>query len=170
MEPRNTIVTIQNPAEDSVVINPYAVLSPEAVIENYGGKIKHGAFVSIIERDGLDNTIGGSIFVADRETDGRLYLQNNEFLIDGEGADVDDIGAVVASGDVELEASEELETFTVFGNNDNGVDFVAVVTATEATVRDVGIQAGLVDEGFEDSVSIDCILKGDQSTVERVTA
>lgn len=171
MEPTvtNTIVTIQNPTEDSIVINPTAVLSAEDVVEQYGGKIKHGAFVSLTERDGRDNTIGGSIFVADREVDGRLYLQNNEYLLDGDGADIDSIGSVCASGEVELDASVvegELETFTVYGINDDHQTFTAVITATEATAEEVGIKAGLVDDGYEHLVKIAAILKGNQTGLE----
>lgn len=170
MEPTNTIVTIQNPGEESIVINPYAVLTATQVAEQYGGKIKHGAFVSIAERNGFDNTTGGSIFVADRDTDGILYLQNNEYMNDGV-CGVDTIGAVAGSADVPLEPDPaDLETFTVFGNNDDNEDFVAVVTATEDTVYSVGVQAGLVDEGYEEDVDIVLIVKGDQRNLERVTA
>lgn len=180
MEPNIiTILTIQNPGEDSFVINPYGALSPEATIEQYGGKIKHGAFVTLIDRDaGSGNTVGGSIFVADRETDGRLYLQDNSYLAEDNAykADIDDIGAVVAvvaSGDVPLDPPPvdpaDLETFTVFGNNDDIGAFVAVVSATEDTVYDVGVKAGLVDEGYEEDVDIVLIVKGDQSNLERVS-
>lgn len=175
MEPSNTIITIQNPGEEAAVINPYAVLSPEDVVQQYGGQIKHGAFVTLIGRDGLDNTVGGLILVADRETDGRLYLQNNEFLTEDNAykADIDDIGAVVASGEVPLDPPPvdpaDLETFTVFGNNDDNENFVAVVSATEDTVYDVGVKAGLVDEGYEEDVDIVLIVKGDQSNLERVS-
>jgi hypothetical protein len=166
MEPTITLVTIQNPGEDSVIINPFGVETPESVIEKYGDQIKHGAFVSLIDRDTNSNTVGGLILVADREADDILYLQNNEYMSDDNAADVDQIGAVIASGDVAL--AEELETFTVVGNNDDGEAFVAVVTATEDTVYNVGVQAGLVDEGFENSVTIDLIVKGAHPDLEQV--
>lgn len=171
MEPNiYTILVIQNPGEESIVINPFGALSPERALEQYGGQIKHGAFVALIDRDaGSGNTVGGAIFVADREADGRLYLQNNEFLVNGEGADIDDIGTVVTSGEVELEVPEaDLETFTVYGVNDNSETFTAVVSATEDTVADVAVKAGTVDEGFGHLVKIVAILKGDQSDLESV--
>jgi hypothetical protein len=173
LEPNtHTLLTIQNPGEDSVVINPFGALTPEQAAEQYGGQIKHGAFVTLVDRDVRSgNTVGGVILIADREADGRLYLQNNEYMTEDNPhkADVDDIGAVVASCDVPEDVPEpELETFTVFGNNDDSEDFVAVVAATDDTVYDVGVKAGLVDEGYESDVEIRLILKGDWSHLEPI--
>lgn len=169
MEPGSiTVVAIQNPGEEAVIIRAGA-LTPETAIEQFGEQIQHGAFVALTDRDYHGNTTSVTLLVADRETDGRLYLQDNSYLYPDNQykADVDDIGAVVASGDVPL-PEPDLETFTVFGNNDDGEDFVAVVSATEDTVHDEGVKAGLVDEGFENSVSINLILKGDCSDLEAV--
>jgi len=162
MEPNLVTLVVQNPGEQAEVIARDYGLTPGTAIEQYGGQIKHGAFVSL-SGDGVQ------LLVADREVDGILYLQNNEHLIDGQGADIDLIGSVVASGDVPCEPDEaDLETFTVYGVNDNHETFTAVVSATEDTIADVAVKAGTVDEGFEHLVKIVAILKGDQTDLESV--
>lgn len=171
MIPDITIVAVSNPGdEEATVFVASTVLSAEEVIEQYGNKINHGAFVSVTYRDGRGNTTRVLHFIADRSVSS-LYLQNNEFMADEDDApDVDDIGTVVASGYAPLETpEEELETYTVFGRNDDSENFVAVVTATEETVAEVAVKAGTVDEGCEHLVIIGAILKGDQSDLDRVS-
>ncbi len=166
-----TILAVKNPSdevENATILAERPGLTPEAVIEEFGDKIERGAFVSLTERDEGGNTTNVLLYVADRSGDS-LYLQDNGNIGPDYGADIDDIGDVIESGYAPLADPEpELETFTVFGNNDDGEDFVAVVSATEDTVRETGVQAGLVDPGFEDSVSIGLILKGDHSDLENV--
>lgn len=169
MEPGSVVIlAVQNPGEAAVIIARDFGLTPNGAIEQYGDQIKQGAFVSLTERDNDGNTASVALFVADRVGD-TLYLQDNSFMSDSEAPSIDDIGSTVASGEAPLTPNPaELETFTVFGNNDDGEAFVAVVTATEDTVYNVGVQAGLVDEGFENSVTIDLIVKGEQADLERV--
>lgn len=170
MIPNITIVAISNPGDaEATIIVASTVLSAEEVIEQYGDKINHGAFVSVIYRDGHGDTTRVLHFIADRSGN-YLYLQNNNFMADEDNApDVDYIGAVVASGYAyaPLETpEEELETYTVFGRNDDSENFVAVVSATEETVAEVAVRAGTVDEGCEHLVTIGAILKGDQSDLD----
>lgn len=166
-----TILAIQNPGEtEATILRELEGIDLLSVIEKHGAIIEHGAFVSLTDRDLDGNTCGVRQFIADR-IGNTLYLQNNEFMRhEDERANVDDIGSVVESGYAPLPAPKpELEAFTVFGTNDAGEGFVAAVAATEDTVYDVGVQAGLVDQGYEADVMIVAILKGDQSGVERVT-
>jgi hypothetical protein len=160
MEPVDiTILAIQNPgSEETVIVSPQRTVSPQQAADEYGSQIQQGAFVTLIDRSPHGNTVGVTVLVADRNGD-VVYLQTNDAIADNE-VDIDAIGRVVAES-YNPEPKVELETFTVFGNNDDGDDFVAVVSATEDTVHDVGVQAGLVDAGFEGSVTISCILKGD---------
>ena len=166
-----TIVSIQNPGDAEATNIVAESLTPTGVIEQYGSRIAQGAFVALTDRDFINgNTQRVSLFVADR-VETNLYLQNNELMQDENvAADPDNIGAVIASGQAPLASTEELETFTVFGVNDDGENFSAVVSATEDTVHDVGIKAGLVDEGWENSVKIDLIVKGDALDLERVSS
>lgn len=169
--PTYSIVGITNPKEGAAQAATdvlASVADPASIISDYGDQIENGALVSITDRDGNGNTVGQYLYIADRESnEDTLILRNNATLGDL-SVFLYEAGGEVARGESAPEA--ELETFTVFGNNDDGEDFVAVVTATEDTVADVGVQAGLVDEGFEGSVSISLILKGDHSDTEVVAA
>lgn len=167
MEPADiTILAIQNPGDaEATIANPQRILTPNTAIEQYGGQIKQGAFVTLTDRSVNGNTVSVTTFVADRIGD-TLYLQNNAGIAENE-VSIDSIGGVEAQGYAPPEP--ELETFTVFGNNDDGENFVAVVSATEDTVVEEGVKAGLVDEGYEADVTIAAVLKGDQSGLERVS-
>lgn len=164
-----TILAIQNPGETkSIIIRDVGEPGRDA-IEKHGAVIKRGAFVSFTTRDNLGNTSAVEHFIADRVSN-RVYLQDNGHfaldLDDAEAPDVDYIGAVIHSGDAAPTGG--LETFTVYGNNDDDEDFVAVVSATEDTVYDEGVKAGLVDAGYEDDVAIHNIVKGDLRELEFV--
>lgn len=168
------ILAIQNPGEDTA-LEIHIDFDPDGgaleAIEQYGADIQRGAFVSITQRDYHGNTKSVTHFIADRAGE-QLYLQSNDWMYDKESsANVDQIGAVVASARAPLSKPEpELETFTVFGNNDYGNDFVAVVAATDATVHRVAAAEGCVDLGDEGQVDIHVILKGDYSNVESIPA
>lgn len=154
----NTIIGIQNSDEETAeVIVHGSALTASGVIEHYGHKINKGAFVSVTDVDGAGVTVGITIYIADK-LDTTVYLQDNAF---GDETDIDNVGSTVAVGEVSV--PEELETFTVYGVNDNSETFIAVVTATESTVEDVAITAGTVDEGVEHLVKIVAVLRGDQT-------
>lgn len=168
-----TIIAIKNPEETPLVIDDGFVLDGNEVAEQYGKQIKRGAFVTLIDVDYDGDADGDAeLYIADRVED-RVYLQSNDQVGDG-GNSIDAVGSVhTYADDVPLESDEpdpaDLETFTVFGNNDDNENFVAVVSATEETVREVGINAGVVDEGCEGMVDIVLIVKGDQSSAEVVS-
>lgn len=169
MEPADiTILAIQNPGDaEATIVNPQSIITPDTAIEEYGSQIKQGAFVSLTDRNSGGNTVNVALFVADRVGD-VVYLQNNESVVERH-VSIDDIGSVVAAHGAPLTPDEaDLETFTVFGTNDDGERFIAVVSATEDTVEDVGVKAGLVDKGYEADVSIAAVLKGDHSGLESV--
>jgi hypothetical protein len=161
MEP--TILAVQNPGEETILI-PQVGTDLEDIIINYGSQFEHGAFVALIEKDAFGQVRTIRQFVVDKITDGQTYLQDNSYMSEDGAANVDHIGAVVSAGfPDDPTPEEELETFTVYGVNDDDEAFSAVVSATESTVESVGVQAGLVDEGFESHVKIVAILKGDQT-------
>jgi len=173
MNPDITVLAIQNPGEEAEIFRIPSV-DAYGAIDNYGEKMQHGAFVSLTARDSQGNTTDVKLYVVDR-IGSTVYLQMNDRLQDEEAPSIDYIGGVVASGEAPLPTPPvpepepvELETFTVFGNNDDNENFVAVVSATEDTVHEVGVQAGLVDEGYEDQVDIVLIVKGDHSDAEPV--
>lgn len=178
MEPADiTILAIQNPGDaEATIVNPQSIITPDTAIKEYGGQIKQGAFVSLTDCSPNGNTVGACIFVADRAGD-VVFLHSNAYMsldsalyIDNIGEIIDNIGEIIASRSAPLIPDEaNLETFTVFGTNDDGYPFRAVVSATKDTVYDVGVKAGLVDEGYEGNVSIAVVLKGDQSGLESVT-
>jgi hypothetical protein len=162
---------IQNPgvAVAQVIVGPPGLTPPE-IISNYGGKIAQGAFVSVAEFNAYNLPTGGGVFVADR-IDDHLYLQDNSGLAEREeGPTIDAIGEVINSGYAPLDAPpEQLETFTVFGLNDDGEAFTAIVAATEDTIETVGRTAGATSWGGAADVELQLIVKGDASGWERVT-
>lgn len=170
MEPGSIVIlAVQNPGEAATVVACDFGLTPKIAIDKYGDQIKQGAFVSLTERDNDGNTAAVSIYVADRVLD-QLYLQDNEYLSESGAPSIDIIGSVIEQGHAPLAPDPtELETFTVFGKNDDEENFVAVVSATVDTVHDAGVKAGLVDEGYEEDVVINVVLKGDYSNLETVS-
>lgn len=156
MNPYITILAIQNPGRpEAVIIRHRGALSPPTVITKHSAKIEHGAFVSLTERDIDGNTRSVSHFIADR-TPNQLYLQNNDYMQDDTAPAVNEIGAFVAGG-IAKPIQVELETFTIFGKDDNDEVFVTIVDATEDTARD-GFGADVI------------IFKGDQSELEIVSS
>jgi hypothetical protein len=168
MEPTSiTIVAIQNPGDaEATIVNPQEIITPDDAIEKFGTQIEQGAFVSLTGRSINGNTIGVQILVADR-SGASLYLQDNEFMQDEEtAADVDNIGKVIASGYAPL---PQLNTYTVFGSNDDGERFVNVCTAeTPEEAAKQTKTAVLVDAGCESMVDIVIVLTGDHSDAEAV--
>jgi hypothetical protein len=175
------IIAITNPSDESAEAGiveeiPYPGLTPRTILERYGSKLEDGAQVVMTN---IDNSRVWQ-YIATRETDGTesIALRSNNGLAreDGDQTFIQFVAAgpghgefIIEVGDYELERPEppvELETFTVYGENDDDERFVAVVSATEDTVREAGIKAGLVDEGYEADVRIDLILKGDQTDLE----
>jgi hypothetical protein len=122
--------------------------------------------VSLTGRSLNGNTTRVQILVADRSGD-FLVLQDNEFMRDEEtGAGVNNIGKVIVGGYAPL---PQLNTYTVFGSNDNNEQFVNVCTAE--TAEEAAMQtktAVLVDEGCESMVDINIVLTGDHSDAEAV--
>ena len=159
-----TIVGIQNPGDEAAeVFRTGYALTPSDIANHFSDKIESGAFVTAIDRDPHGNTVGIKVFIADKSEE-VVYLQNNEY---GEEANIDLLGDVVCS--VEFEAKAELETFTVYGTDDNGSPFRAVITATEADAEEAGIEAGTVNWGCGYLVKIVAILKGDVTKEEVVS-
>lgn len=168
MEPTSiTIVAIQNPGDaEATIVNPQEIITPDDAIEKFGAQIEQGAFVSLTGRNIKGNTTGVQILVADRSGDS-LYLQDNEFMQDKEmAADVDNIGKIIASGYAPL---PQLNTYTVFGANDEGERFVKVCTAeTPEEAAEQTKIAVLVDAGCAHLVKVDIVLTGDHSDAEVV--
>lgn len=166
-----TVVAIQNPGEETQVFRANE-LTPYSAAEQFGVHMKQGAFVALTNHDERGNTESVALFVVDTlaTAEGRrVYLQNNERFADSDfpEVDIDDIGCVIGYADL---AVAPLETYTVFGINDDRENFVAVITATPDTVEEQAVKAGLVDEGYESSVQIVAIFKGDQTDLENVIA
>jgi hypothetical protein len=157
------LIAITNPSDESAeagfVHSQVGHTTVESIIPEYGDKIEDGAQIVIVD-DGPDPRVWQ--YIAERAGDEIFIRANNTIAL---YIDTEEVGPCIVRGSVA--PATELETFTVFGNNDYGEHFVAVVAATEETVYDVGVQAGLV-EGYENSVSIAAILKGNQSHLERV--
>lgn len=166
----NTTVVITNPGEDAQVIKALESLTPQSVINNYHESIERGAFVAVIDIDSYYNTFDVKQFIADK-TATTVFLQDNSrvpALEEEDGADIDEIGAVVSS--LEITPPVTLVPFTVFGTNDDDEAFTAVVSATEETVYEVGRVAGSTLPGYEGDVVIALVLPGDQSGIDRVSA
>lgn len=185
-----TLIAITNPsdpsAEASIVRNvDYDAGCPEGILENFGDKLEDGAQVVMVKRERVWQ------YLATRESpppggfdSGSIALRNNNALVrdsrydndafidymnGSDNFDIIAMGNYPLASDVAAEATDEpLETFTVFGNNDDGEDFVVVVSATEDTVREVGAKAGLVDEDYVDLVDINLIVKGEHPDLECV--
>lgn len=159
------LIAITNPSDESAesgfVHTQDGYITVESIIPEYGERIEDGAQIVIVTNGPRPRVWQ---YVAERVGDD-IWVRVNNTLSDY--IDTEDVGPCVAQGSVAT--APDLETFTVFGENDNGERFVAVVAATEDTVEDVAVKAGLVDEGFESDVDIHLILKGDQSDLETVT-
>lgn len=168
MEPTSiTIVAIQNPGDaEATIVNPQEIITPDDAIEKFGAQIEQGAFVSLTDRNINSNTTSVQILVADRVADS-IYLQNNAFMQDeGTAPDVDSIGEVIARGYAPL---PQLNTYTVFGSNDDGERFVNVCTAeTPEEAAKQTKTAVVVNAGCESMVDIVIVLTGDHSDVEAV--
>lgn len=157
------LIAITNPSDESAeagfVHTQVGYITTERIIPDYGDKIEDGAQIVIVS-DGPNPRVWQ--FIAERVDDDIWIRVNNTT---GDYIDTEDVGPSVASGSVEPEAP--LETYTVFGENDDAEPFRAVVTATSpAAAKAAGIQAGLVDEGFEHDVDIAAVLKGNVSDVD----
>lgn len=160
-----SIISIQNPNETEEVIAPGYLVDGSELIDSYGEKIKYGAFVVIIDLDDQDEPDGDSeTFIADR-IDDTVYLHTNSALTSRESGLIDRLGSSYWSGDAPEANTEPQEEFTVFGTNDDGEKFVALVTATPATVVEEGRKAGATVEGYEDQVTVVLAVKGDQRTL-----
>lgn len=160
----NTIIGIQNPGtETAEVINPGRGLSAEQVIEAYGAQIEKGAFVSLTNRNLHDNTVSVTNYIAD-VVGTSVYLQSNEF---GDSVNIDEVGAVAASGEVAvIEPEQPTEPYTVVGTDDDDEPFVAIVAASSPEqAKSEGIAAALVDEGYEYAVTVVAVFQGDLNGV-----
>lgn len=161
-----TTGVIQNVGEEPITVRSQYFIENDEFISKYGSKIKRGAFVALFNFD-AGMLVSSRQFIADRiET--RVYLQDNSNVITS-NCNIDFVGEIVAHGNAALEGEiPGLETFTVFGENDDGERFTAVISATEETAFKAAIDAGTVDRGWEDDVTIAAILYGDQSTLDQV--
>lgn len=162
-----TLIAITNPSDESAqagfVHTQGGVITVESIIPEYGDKIEDGAQIVIV--DDSFPTINVWQYIAERCGDEVwLHVNNTARLY----VDIDDVGPVVAQGTLTAPEPEvELETFTVFGENDDAEAFRAVVTAASpAAAKAAGTAAGLVDEGCEDMVRVDAVLKGDVSEAD----
>lgn len=160
------LIAITNPSDESAqsgfVHTQTGHVTVESIIPEYGEKIEDGAQIVIVS-DGPAPRVWQ--YIAERVGDD-IWIRVNNTLSDY--IDTEDVGPCVAQGTVTATEPEvELETYTVFGENDDGEQFRAVVTAANpAAAKAAGIQAGLVDEGFERDVDIAAILKGDVTDVD----
>ncbi len=171
------LIAITNPsdasAEAGTVQSISGICTPKFILEELGEKLEDGDQVVMVEDDRV-----WQYLVTRSSNEAPIALRpNNALGVDaryGDGESCIDHeqwrqGEIIECGTQKLVSEGELETFTVFGNNDDGEDFVAVVSATEDTVYDAGVQAGLIDGGYEQWVTIDLIVKGDESDLERVS-
>lgn len=179
-----TLIAITNPSDESAesgfVATPDFICTPQIILEQYGDKLEDGAQVVMIEGEGEDTRVWQYVATRNPNYPESIALRSNNALAADAGPDGEEFifyisgrdpygEGIIENANVSLASDEpELETFTVFGNNDDGENFVAVVTATEETVIDEGVKAGVVDEGYESDVVIVAVLKGDQSHLERV--
>jgi len=152
-------VAITNPSDSAAkagVVENVGFWSPRSLLEQFGERIEDGAIISVFDLGGI--TPGVWQYIAERYGD-EIKLRTNNTLSDY--FDTANAGETIDA--FTIAAAAELETFTVYGVNDDGEGFTAVVNATEDTVEDVGVQAGLVDEGYEHAVKIVAVLRGDQT-------
>lgn len=176
------LIAITNPSDESAeagfVITPEFVPTPSRILEEYGNKLEDGAAVVFIEGEGAGTRVWQYIATREPNHPASIALRSNNAL----AADAGDSGeefifyvsgrrggnsSIIDSANVPLEAEIELKTYTVFGENDDGEQFRAVVTAPDpAAAKAAGIQAGLVDEGFEHDVDIAAVLEGDVTDVD----
>lgn len=159
-----TLIAITNPsdpsAESGFVDTKAGNIPVESIIPEYGDKIEDGAQIVVVGDGPVPHVWQ---YIAERFIDDIWIRVNNDIQTN---IDTEVVGPEVATGHVGL---RELETFTVYGVNDNDEAFTAVVSATEHTVADVAAKAGAVDEDYEHLVKIAAIVKGDQSDLEFVT-
>lgn len=179
-----TLIAITNPSDESaeasiVVDDPRKMYAPRSILDEFGDRIEDGAQVVMID--------GGRVwqYLATRSGNDSVALRNNNALgllarTDGQAfieyMNDPDIGQNIiecidlssASGEFSGNG-EDWQTFTVFGTNDDGERFSAVVTArSEEGAYRAGKYAGTLDDEFECDVRIDVILKGDHSDIETV--
>lgn len=174
-----TLIAVTNPSDESaeagIVDQRSLVGHPEGILREFGDRLEDGAQVALVE----NGRVWQYIVTRDDENPESVALRSNNSLaadkraegerfIDYVNDTPDAFDYIIEVGYYPLESAAALEEFTVYGINDDGEPFTAVVAATEATVYDAGVQAGLVDEGFENSVKIVAVFKGDQSDLERV--
>lgn len=174
-----TLIAVTNPsdksAESGFVVEPEFLPTPERILAEYGGKLEDGAQIAFIEGEGEDTRVWQYIATRDPNNPESIALRSNNALAADAGPSGEEFifyvnqrqggnASIIESAHVALEADAPLETYTVFGENDDSERFVAVVTApSEAAAYDAGITAGCVDEGWESDVRIDLILPGDHS-------
>jgi hypothetical protein len=160
------LIAITNPVHESAYAefthNQSTPITLESIVPKYGDKIENGAQIVIVSDDPTPRVWQ---YIAERNGD-YIWIRTNNNLSDY--IDTEDIGPSVAEGTVTpAEPEAELETYTVFGEDDDGERFRAVVAASSPAAAYVaGIQAGLVDEGFEHDVAIAAVLKGDVTDID----
>lgn len=161
-----TTGVIQNPDAEPITVRSNYDISNEEFIVKYGSEVKKGALIALFNFDtGL--LVNSRQFIADR-IQNRVYLQNN-VLADKDSCSIDAVGEIVEDGLAPLENdTPALETYTVFGFNDNDERFTAVISSTDEAVYDDAVIAGLVDPGYEYLVRVAAIFRGDYSDLEQV--
>lgn len=154
------LIAITNPSDESAeagfVHTQYGYITTESIIPDYGDKIEDGAQIVIVsDIDGLAHRVWQ--FIAER-VDDEIWIRVNNTV--GDYIDVEDAGPCVAQGNVT--PPEPLETYTVFGRNDNCEPFRCVVSAiSPVEAYAAAVDAAVVDEGWEFEVRVDIVLKGD---------
>lgn len=160
------LIAITNPNDSSAqagfVHTQVGHITVESIIPEYGDKIEDGAQITIVT-DSPSPLVWQ--YIAERVGDD-IWIRVNNTLADY--IDTEDVGPAVAEGSVTPPEPEvELKTYTVFGENDDSEQFRAVVTAPDpAAAKAAGIQAGLVDAGFESDVDVAAVLEGDVSSID----
>lgn len=141
------LIAITNPSDGSAearIVEEIGASTPYHILERFGHKLENGAQVVIIKGDRVWQ------YLVTRMPDDKDRIDLRSGL-----------GVIIATRSQRLMPDAALETFTVFGKNDGGENFTAVVWATENTVHDVGVSAGLIFAGREEDVDIYLIVKGD---------
>lgn len=177
-----SLIAITNPSDESAESGivyeaaPFETFTPNAILNKFGSKLEDGAQVTMVEGNRVWQ------YLATRDGSSIALRSNNALAADAGDQDEDSeffwfvtgrsggSDSIIDSTVAPLELPEaELETFTVYGNNDDDENFVAVVSATEETAHEVGVAAGVVDKGYENDVKIYLILKGDQTDLATVS-
>lgn len=176
-----TLIAITNPSDESAeagfVATPEFLPTPSRILEEYGSKLEDGAAVVFVE----GTRVWQYIATRDPNNPASIALRSNNALAADAGESGEEFifyvsgrrggnSSIIDTANIPLEADGPLETYTVFGENDDAEPFRAVLTATSpAAAKLAGIDAGTVDAGCEHMVRVDAVLKGDVTEAD-VTA